>query len=71
VNRRRLSQQERAEVRLQYETSVSRPTLRQLAEKTASYARQQAGYAPTKILVLDANWDVAETISPETVRGLI
>jgi len=33
--------------------------------------RNDAGYAPTEIQVLDNDWNVAETISPETVRGLI
>jgi hypothetical protein len=40
-------------------------------EDALSYARQRAGYAPTEIQVLDNNWNVAETISPEAVRGLI
>jgi len=33
--------------------------------------RNDADYAPTEIQVLDNDWNVAETISPETVRGLI
>ena len=28
-------------------------------------------FAPTEIQVLDDDWNVVETISPETVRGLI
>jgi hypothetical protein len=40
-------------------------------EDAISYARQRAGYAPTEIQVLDNHWSVVETISPETVRGLI
>ncbi len=40
-------------------------------EDALSYARQRAGYAPTEIQVLDNDWNVIETISPETVRGLI
>ena len=36
-----------------------------------SYACQRAGYAPTQIEVLDDDWNAVETISPETVRGLI
>jgi hypothetical protein len=40
-------------------------------EDAVSHARQRAGYAPTEIQVLDNDWNVAETISPETVRGLI
>jgi len=40
-------------------------------EDALTYARQRAGYAPTEIRVLDNNWNVAETISLETVRGLI
>jgi hypothetical protein len=40
-------------------------------EDALSYARQRAGYAPTEIHVLDNEWNVVETISPETVRGLI
>ena len=39
-------------------------------EDAVSHARQRAGYAPTEIQVLDNDWNVAETISPETVRGL-
>src|SRR5215467_5129033 len=40
-------------------------------EDAISYARQRAGYAPTEILVLDNDWNVVETISLETVCGLI
>jgi len=40
-------------------------------EDALSYARQRAGYAPTEIQVLDNDWNVVETISPEAVRGLI
>jgi hypothetical protein len=40
-------------------------------EDALSYARQRAGYAPTQIQVLDNEWNVTETISPEAVRGLI
>jgi hypothetical protein len=40
-------------------------------EDALSYARQRALYAPTEIQVLDNGWNVTETISPETVRGLI
>jgi hypothetical protein len=40
-------------------------------EDALSYARQRAGYAPTEIQVLDNEWNVVETISLETVRGLI
>jgi hypothetical protein len=40
-------------------------------EDALSYARQRAGYAPTEIQLLDNNWNVGDTISPETVRGLI
>jgi hypothetical protein len=40
-------------------------------EDAISYARQRAGYAPAEIRVLDNEWNVVETISPETVRGLI
>jgi hypothetical protein len=36
-----------------------------------SYAHQRAGYAPTEICVLNAEWDVVETILPQTVRGLV
>ena len=40
-------------------------------EDALSYARQRAGYAPTEICILDDDWNVAETIQPETVRGLV
>ena len=40
-------------------------------ERALSYARQRAGYAPTEIQVLDNDWNVVETISPETVNGLV
>jgi hypothetical protein len=40
-------------------------------EDAISYARRRAGYAPTEIQVLDGEWSVVETISPEIVRGLI
>ena len=40
-------------------------------ESALSYARQRAGYAPTEIEILDDSWNVAETIQPETVRGLV
>jgi hypothetical protein len=40
-------------------------------EDAISYARQRAGYAPTEIQVFDNDWNVVETISPETVRGVI
>jgi len=40
-------------------------------EDALSYTRQRAGYAPTEIRVLDNEWNVIETSSPETVRGLI
>jgi hypothetical protein len=40
-------------------------------EDALSYARQRAGYAPTEIQILNNDWNVVETISPETVRGLI
>ena len=44
----------------------------QMRGKSAiSYARQRAGYAPTEIQVLNDDWNVVETISSETVRGLI
>ncbi len=40
-------------------------------EYALSYATQRARYTPTEIQVLDCKWNVAETIPPETVRGLI
>jgi hypothetical protein len=36
-----------------------------------SYARQRAGYAPTEIRVLDAEWNVVETIGNEDARPLV
>jgi hypothetical protein len=36
-----------------------------------SYVRQRAGYAPTEIRVLAADWQIAETLLPEDGRGLI
>jgi hypothetical protein len=40
-------------------------------EDALSYARQRAGYAPTEIHMLDAEWNVVEAIEPTTVRGLV
>jgi hypothetical protein len=40
-------------------------------EDALSYARQRAGYAPTEIRILDDAWNVAQTIQPETARGLV
>lgn len=40
-------------------------------EYALSYARQRAGYAPTEIQVLDAEWNIAEIIPPENKRGLV
>ena len=40
-------------------------------ESALSYARQRSGYAPTEIEILDDIWNVAETIQPESVRGLV
>ena len=40
-------------------------------ESALSYARQRAGYAATKIQVLDENGNVAETISNEDLRPLV
>ena len=31
----------------------------------------RAGYSPTEIRVLDAEWKVAEVIEPEVKRGLV
>jgi hypothetical protein len=40
-------------------------------EDALSYARKRAGYAPTEIRVLDAEWNVAETILPQPMHGLV
>jgi hypothetical protein len=40
-------------------------------EDALSCARQRAGYAPTEIRVLDAEWNVVEAILPQPVRGLV
>jgi len=40
-------------------------------ESALSYAKQRAGYAPTQIEVLDAEWNVTETIKAQNVRGLV
>jgi hypothetical protein len=40
-------------------------------EDALSYAHQRAGYRPTEILMLDGEWNLLETISPRTLRGLI
>ena len=40
-------------------------------EDALSYARQRAGYAPTEIRVLDAEWNVVEAILPKPVRGFV
>ena len=40
-------------------------------EDALSYARQRAGYAPTEIRILDAEWNVVEAILPQLVRGLV
>jgi hypothetical protein len=40
-------------------------------EDALSYARQRAGYAPTEIRILDAEWNVVEAILPQPVRGLV
>jgi hypothetical protein len=40
-------------------------------EDALSYARQRAGYAPTEIRVLDAEWNVVETIGNEDARPLV
>jgi hypothetical protein len=40
-------------------------------ESALSYAKQRAGYAPTEIQVLDAEWNVAEIIAPQITRGLV
>ena len=40
-------------------------------EDALSYAKQRAGYAPTEIQLLDAEWNVSETIQPQNVRGLV
>ena len=40
-------------------------------EDALSYARQRASYAPTEIRLLDAEWNVVETISPQLARGLV
>jgi hypothetical protein len=40
-------------------------------EDALSYAHRRAGYAPTKIDVLDNEANVVVMISPESVRGLI
>jgi len=40
-------------------------------ESALSYARQCAGYAPTEIRVLDAEWNVVETIGNEDARPLV
>lgn len=37
-------------------------------EDALSYARQRAGYGPTEIRVLDAAWNVVETIGNEDTR---
>ena len=39
-------------------------------EDALSYARQRAGYGPTEIRVLDAEWNVVETIGNEDTRPL-
>ena len=40
-------------------------------EDALSYARQRAGYAPTEIRVLDADWNVVEAIGNEDSRPLV
>ena len=40
-------------------------------ESALSYARQRAGYSPTEIQVLDADWNVAEIIPLEDKRALV
>jgi len=40
-------------------------------ESALSYAKQRAAYAPTQIQVLDTEWNVAQTIQPQTPRGLV
>lgn len=40
-------------------------------DSAMSYANQRAGYAPTEIEVLDAEWNVTETIKAQNVRGLV
>ena len=40
-------------------------------EDALSYARQQSGYAPTEIRVLDAEWNLVETIGNEDLRPLV
>ena len=40
-------------------------------DSAISYARQRAGYAPTEIRLLDAEWNVLEVILPQAVRGLV
>ena len=40
-------------------------------EHALSYARQRAGYAPTEIRILDAEWKVVEAILTQLVRGLV
>jgi hypothetical protein len=42
-----------------------------LRDSAISYARQRAGYAPTEIRLLDAEWNVVEVILPQAVRGLV
>jgi hypothetical protein len=40
-------------------------------EDALSYARQRAGYGPTEIRVLNAAWNVVETIGNEDTRPLV
>jgi len=40
-------------------------------ERALSYARQRAGYSPTEIQALDAEWNVAEVLPPEDKRALV
>jgi hypothetical protein len=40
-------------------------------EDALSYARQRAGYAPTEIRLLNAEWNVVEVILPQAVHGLV
>ena len=40
-------------------------------DSAISYARQRAGYAPTEIRLLDAEWTVVEVILQQAVRGLV
>jgi hypothetical protein len=40
-------------------------------EQAVSYARQRAGYGRAEIQVLDATWDVIETIEKEDMRPIV